>query len=380
MDSHGLTEEQMMIRDMVREFAEKEVKPIAAEIDEESRFPEETIRKMGELGLMGIPVPEAYGGAGGDNLSYIIAVEELSRVCGSTGITLAAHYSLGTSPILEFGTEEQKRRYLPDLATGRRMGSFGLTEPNAGSDAGGTQTTARLDGDHWILNGTKCFITNASVGEIFVVTAVTDRSKRKHGISAFIVEKGMPGFGVGKKENKLGLRGSDTCELVFEDARVPRENILGKEGEGFIQFLKTLDGGRISIGALSLGIAQGALDAAVEYAKNRKQFGKFLAQFQAIQFKIAEMATRIHASRLMIYHAARLEDAGEPFGTVSAMAKYYASDTAYYATKEAVQIHGGVGYSREFPVERYFRDAKLCEIGEGTSEIQKLVISRAFLR
>jgi butyryl-CoA dehydrogenase len=374
-----LTEEQKMVRDMVRDFALKEVEPIASEIDENERFPEETIKRMSELGIMGIPIPEKFGGGGGDYVSYILAVEELSRVCGSTGITLAAHYSLGLSPIWEFGSDEQKRKYVPDLASGRKMGTFGLTEPNAGSDAAGTQTTAVRDGDHWIINGSKQFITNASYTGTCVITAMIDRSKGARGIGSFILEKGMPGFSAGRKEDKLGLRGSDTAQLIMEDVRVPAENQLGDLESGFKYFMKTLDAGRISIGALGLGIAQGALDKALAYAQERKQFGKYLWQHQQIQFMLADMATEIEAARHLVYYAARLKQRKQPHSKEGAMAKLYASEAAYRATKNAVQILGANGYSREYPVERYMRDAKLCEIGEGTSEIQRIVITRRLI-
>ncbi len=374
-----LTEEQTMIHNMVREFALKEVEPIAAEIDENERFPEETVKRMAELGLMGIPVTEEYEGGGGDNLSYIITVEELSRVCGSTGITLAAHYSLGTSPIWEFGSEQQKRKYIPDLASGRKMAAYGLTEPNAGSDAAGTQTTAVRKGDEWIINGSKQFITNASYASTFVITAMVDKSKGARGIAAFILEKDMPGFSIGRKENKLGLRGSDTAELHFEDVHIPVENLLGDLESGFKYFMKALDAGRISIGALALGIAQGAFDKALAYSQERTQFGKPLCQHQMIEFKLADMATEVQAARHLIYDAARLKDAKKPYSKEGAMAKLFASEVAYRATKNAVQILGANGYSREYPVERYMRDAKLCEIGEGTSEIQRMVIARRIL-
>jgi butyryl-CoA dehydrogenase len=371
-----LTEEQTMVRDMVREFAVKEVESIAAEIDETQRFPEETVKRMSELGLMGIPIPEEYGGSGGDYVSYILAVEELSRVCGSTGITLAAHYSLGLSPIWEFGTEGQKRKYVSDLASGKKMGTFGLTEPNAGSDAAGTQTTAVRKGNEWIINGTKQFITNATYTGTCVITAMIDKSRGARGIGSFILEKGMPGFRAGKKEDKLGLRGSDTAELIMEDVHVPAENQLGDLESGFKYFMKTLDAGRISIGALALGIAQGALDKALAYAQERKQFGKYLSEHQQIQFMLSDMATEIQAARHLVYHAARLKQRKELHSMEGAMAKLYASEAAYRATKNAVQILGANGYSREYPVERYMRDAKLCEIGEGTSEIQRIVIAR----
>ncbi|MFH1428279.1 MAG: acyl-CoA dehydrogenase [Candidatus Margulisiibacteriota bacterium] len=375
-----LTEEQLMIRQTVRDFALKQVEPIAADIDENERFPLETWQEMAKLGLCGIPVSQEYGGSGGDNLSYIITVEELARVCGSTAITLAAHYSLGTTPIWEQGNEFQKRKYVPDLASGSKLGAFGLTEPNAGSDAAGTETVAVKKGERYILNGAKMFITNSNYASTFIVTAMTDKSKRHHGISAFIVEKEMKGFRVGKKLEKLGLRGSDTAELILEDVEVPVENRLGEEGEGFKKFMKTLDGGRISIGALALGIAQGSLDKAVAYAKERKQFGVPICEHQQVQFKLADMATEITAARHLIYWAAKRKDRKEPYSIEGAMAKLYASEVAYRATKNAVQIFGGNGYSREYPVERYMRDAKLCEIGEGTSEIQRLVISRSLTR
>ncbi len=378
-DMH-LTDEQMMLRDMVRDFAEKEIRPIAAEIDQNSEFPHATIKKMGELGLLGIPFPEKYGGAGMDNLSYIIAVEEISRVCGSHGITLAAHISLGSYPIYLFGNEEQKREYLTPLASGQALGSFGLTEPNAGSDAGGTQTTAVLDGNEWVINGTKNFITNAAYCKTAVFTAVTGKKDdgRKR-ISSFIVERDTAGFSIGKKEDKLGLRASSTAELQFQDCRIPKENLLGDEGAGFRQFLTILDGGRISIGSMALGIAQGAYEEAVKYAKEREQFGRPIAKFQAMQFKIADMATEIEAARHLCYHAARLEDEGKDFAAQSAMAKLYASEVAMRVTYNAIQIHGGYGFIMDFPVERMYRDAKLCTIGEGTSEIQRLVIARDVL-
>jgi len=329
---------------------------------------------------MGMVAPKEYGGSGYDTTSYSIAVEEVSRVCGSTGITVAAHNSLGVYPIYLFGNEEQKKKYIPDLASGKKLGSFGLTEPDAGSDAAGTKTTAVLDGDSWVINGSKCFITNASVGETFVITAVTDKSKGYKGISSFILEKGTKGFTVGKKENKMGLRGSDTATLIFEDMRLPKENLLGKPGEGFKQFMITLDGGRISIGAMALGIAQGAFDKALDYAKKREQFGKPITDFQAIQWKLSDMATQLEAARHLIYHASELKDKGEKFIKESAMAKLYASEVGRFVTYQAIQIFGGYGYMSEYPVERYMRDVKLCEIGEGTSEIQRMVIARELVR
>lgn len=372
-----LTEEQRMLRETVRDFACKEVEPKAKQIDETQEFPVDTLKKMAELGLFGIPVPEEYGGAGSDNLSYIITVEELARVCGSTAITLAAHMSLGTYPILAHGSEAQKKKYLPALASGEKLGSFGLTEPDAGSDASGTKTTAIKNGNHYVINGNKIFITNAGYAGTFTITAVTDKAaKGAKGISAFILEKGFPGFSVGKKEDKLGLRGSDTRELIFEECRVPAENLLGKENDGFKVFMDTLDGGRISIGALALGIAQGAMDKSVAYSKERKQFGQFIGSFQAIQNMIADMAVEIEAARHLVYNAVRLKDAHQPYSKESAIAKLYASETAMRAAKNAIQIFGGYGYTKDYPVERYYRDAKLCEIGEGTSEIQRMVIAR----
>ncbi len=375
-----LTEEQQMLYDMVHDFAQNEVKPIAAEIDETCRFPWETVKKMGELGLMGIVFPEEYGGAGMDTVCYSIAVEELSRVCASHGITLAAHISLGVNPIYSFGNEEQKREWLPGLCTGEILAAFGLTEPNAGSDAGATQTTAQREGGSWVLNGTKRFITNASVSEVYSVTAVTDKSKGTRGISSFIVPKGTPGFSIDRKENKLGIRGSDTAGLIFEDCRIPAENLLGAEGEGFKHFLEILDGGRISIAAMALGIAQGAFDEALKYAREREQFGRPISSFQAIQFKLADMATWIDAARHLTYHASRLKDNGKNFIKEACMAKLFASEVATKIAEDAVQIHGGYGYTRDYPVERIWRDAKLCEIGEGTSEIQRLVIARELFK
>jgi butyryl-CoA dehydrogenase len=375
-----ISQEHEEYRARVREFAEKEIEPKAKELDETGQFPFDTVKKLGEMGILGMVVPEEYGGSGYDTMSYSIAVEEISRVCGSTGITVAAHNSLGLYPVYLFGNEEQKRKYIPDLASGKKLGSFGLTEPDAGSDAAGTKTTAVLDGDAYVINGSKCFITNASVGETFVITAMTHKSKGYKGISSFILEKGIKGFSVGKKENKMGLRGSDTATLMFEDLRLPKENLLGKEGEGFKQFMITLDGGRISIGAMALGIAQGAYDKALDYAKEREQFGQPIGNFQAIQWKLADMATQLEAARHLIYHASELKDQGERFIRESAMAKLYASEVGRFVTHQAIQILGGYGYMSEYPVERYMRDVKLCEIGEGTSEIQRLVIARELMR
>lgn len=374
-----LTEEQVMIRDTVREFANDVVAPKAHEIDEEHRFPEETWQQIVELGLPGIPFPEQFGGTNAGTLAYVIAVEELSRVCGSTGLTLAAHVSLGTYPIYRWGSERMRREYVPRLIGGEFMGAYGLTEPGAGSDAGATRTTAVLDGDNWVLNGRKCFITNASYAGTFIVTARTDPDAGPKGISAFILTRDTPGLHLEKGETKLGMRGSDWASLVFEDARIPRDHLLGPEGEGFKTFMKTLDGGRISIGALALGIAQGAYECALRYSTERETFRKKLCEHQAIAFKLADMATGIEAARHLVYHAARLKDAGVPYGKEASMAKLFASEVAMRVTFDAIQIHGGYGYSREYPVERMWRDAKLCTIGEGTSEIQRLVISRAIL-
>jgi butyryl-CoA dehydrogenase len=371
-----LTEEHEMIRKMVRDFAKNEVAPTAAERDEEERFDREIFNKMAELGLTGIPWPEKYGGIGSDYLAYVIAVEELSKVCASTGVTLSAHISLASWPIYKFGTEEQKQKYLRALATGEKLGAYGLSEPGAGSDVSSMKTRAVLDGDHYVLNGSKVWITNGGEAEIYVVFAVTDPEKRHKGISAFIVEKGTPGFSIGKKEKKLGIRSSPTTELIFEDCRIPKENRLGQEGEGFKIAMMTLDGGRNGIAAQAVGIAQGALDAAVEYAKGRVQFGKPIAEQQGVGFKLADMATAVEAARLLTYQAAWLESNGLPYGKESAMAKLFAGDTAMKVTVDAVQIFGGYGYTKDYPVERFMRDAKITQIYEGTQEIQRLVISR----
>ncbi|WP_096203018.1 acyl-CoA dehydrogenase [Bacillus sp. FJAT-45350] len=375
----GLTEEQQMIRKMVRDFAKNEVAPTAEERDEEERFDRAIFDQMAELGLTGIPWPEEYGGIGGDYVSYCIAVEELSRVCGSTGVTLSAHLSLASWPIYKFGTEEQKQTHLRALAEGTKIGAYGLTEPGAGSDVANMKTTAKVDGDDYILNGSKIFITNGGVADIYVVFAVTDAEKRHKGVTAFIVESDMPGFSVGKKEKKLGIRSSPTTEIIFEDVRVPKANVLGKEGEGFKIAMMTLDGGRNGIAAQALGIAQGALDAAVDYAKERKQFGKSIGAQQGIAFKLADMATKIEASRLLTYQAAWNESQGIPYGKESAMSKLFAGDTAMEVTIEAVQVFGGYGYTKDYPVERYMRDAKITQIYEGTNEIQRLVISKMLL-
>jgi alkylation response protein AidB-like acyl-CoA dehydrogenase len=377
-DKWGLTEQQRMIRDMVREFAVGTVEPRASEIDRNCRFPVETFQEMDEMGLMGLPVSEEYGGGGADYLSYAIAVEELARVCASTALSFAAHTSLVVMPIFLFGSEAQKKKYLPDLCN-TKLGAYGLTEPNAGSDAGGTETTAVKQGDHYTLNGTKIFITNANYAETFIATAVTEKGVGTKGISAFIFEKDTPGFSLGAKDEKLGMRGSDWGTLQFDNAKIPAENLIGEEGKGFKYFMQTLDNGRISIGALGVGIAQASLDKALQYAKERRQFGKAIADFQAIQFMLADMAMEIEAARLLVYNAARLKLAGQPFSKEAAMAKLYASEVAMRASSHAIQIHGGYGYTKDFPVERYMRDAKLCEIGEGTSEIQRTVIARQIL-
>jgi alkylation response protein AidB-like acyl-CoA dehydrogenase len=375
-----LTENQIMIQDVARRFAQEQLAPIAHEIDEEGRFPEETIKKLAELGFLGCFVPEEWGGAGLDTVSYAIIVEEIAKVCGSTGLTVAAHNSLGCWPLLAFGTQEQKEKYLRKAASGEMLVSYGLTEPGAGSDAGGTRTYAELDGDEWVLNGNKCWITNASYAGLYVLTAVTDREKGTHGgISAFLVERGTKGFEVGAKEHKLGMRASDTATLTLQDVRIPRENLLGELGQGFPSFMKILDGGRISIGALALGIAEGAYEYALNYAKERKAFGKPIGAFQAIQWMLADARTEIEAARLMIYDTAQKKDRGEDYTLESAMCKLYASEMAMRVTNNAIQIMGGYGYCRDYPVERMYRDAKLCTIGEGTSEIQRLVVSRKIL-
>jgi len=364
----------------VREFAQGELLPHVMEWDEASHFPIEIIPKLGEMGLLGVIFPEEYGGAGLGYIDYVIAIEELARVDGSIGLIVAAHNSLCSNHIFKFGTEAQKKKYLAPLASGKKIGAWSLTEPEAGSDAGGTRTTARHDGDFWILNGAKTFTTNGHYADFCVAMAVTDKSKGSHGISAFILEKGMAGFKPGKKENKLGMRASDTSEVIFSDCRVPAENLLGPEGEGFTGSLKILDGGRISIAALALGMAQGALDAAVNYAKQRKQFGQAISEFQAIQFKLADMATEVEAARLLVYQAAWLADRKDVrFTRESSMAKLFASEVAVRVANECVQVHGGYGFIKDYPAEKFYRDVKLCTIGEGTSEIQKLVIARQLL-
>jgi butyryl-CoA dehydrogenase len=399
-DSFYFTEQNLAVRDMVRGFARDHVAPVAAKLDAEGKFLWENVRRMGELGLLGVPWPEELGGAGMDLTSYIIAIHEMAKVDASHAITISAHTTLGTSPIVKFGNDEQRARYVPLLASGKVLGGFGLTEPSAGSDAGGTRSRAEKRGDHYVLNGSKIFITHGGVGEIFVVTAVTDPSRGTKGISSFILTKptadletakelgighddslpAMRGFRSGKKEDKLGWRSSDTRELVFDDVQVPAENLLGGEGDGFTNFMQTLDSGRIGIGALSLGIAEGAYEEARKYASVRRQFGKAIAEFEGIQFQLSDMATGIEAGRHLVYHAAWLAQHGKPFGKEAAMAKLFCSELAMRVTTAAVQVHGGYGYTKDYPVERMMRDAKICEIGEGTSEIQRLVIGRHILR
>ena len=376
----GLTREQELVRQMVREFAVNEVKPIAAEIDETERFPMENVKKMAELGMMGIPFPKELGGAGGDVLSYIITVEELSKACGTHGVIVSAHTSLCASLIYENGTPAQKEKYLVPLAKGEKIGAFGLTEPGAGTDAAGQQTTAVLDGDNYILNGSKIFITNGGVADTFIVFAMTDKSQGTRGISAFIVEKDFPGFSIGKKEDKLGIRASSTTELIFENCVVPKENLIGKEGKGFGIAMKTLDGGRIGIAAQALGIAEGAYEEAVKYMKERKQFGRPLSAFQGLQWMIADMETKIEAAKLLVYKAAWLKQNKMPYSVDAAKAKLFAAEVAMDVTTKAVQIHGGYGYTKEYPIERMMRDAKITEIYEGTSEVQKMVISGSLLK
>ena len=375
-----LSKEQQMARGLFESFAEKEVKPLAQELDEEERFPDETVAKMQHYGFMGIPVSKEYGGQGCDVLTYILCVEEISKVCGTTGVIVAAHTSLSCDPIEKYGTEEQKKKYLVPLASGKAVGAFALTEPGAGSDASGQQTKAVLEGDHYVLNGSKIFITSGGKAEIYVVFAMTDKAKGNRGISAFIVEKAFPGFSIGKKELKMGIRGSSTTELVFQNCIVPKENLLGEEGKGFGIAMGTLDGGRISIAAQALGIAQGAYNETVKYVKERKQFGSPLSKFQNTQFRIADMHARIEAARLLIYRAAMAKESGKRFSVESATAKLFAAETAMDVTTQCGQLHGGYGYTRDYPVERMMRDAKITEIYEGTSEVQRMVIAASELR
>jgi butyryl-CoA dehydrogenase len=399
-DSLYFGEQHLAVREMVRAFAREEVAPVAAQYDERAEFPWQNIKKMGELGLLGVPWSEQYGGAGLDYIAYMIAIHEMAKVDASHAITISAHTTLGTSPIVHFGTDEQKQRYVPLLATGKVLGGFGLTEESAGSDAGGTRTTAVRKNGHYVINGSKRFITHGGVGEIFVVTAVTDPKKGTKGITSFIMTKpttdletaktigighdpslpAMAGFRSGKKEDKLGWRASDTCELIFEDVEVPVENVLGQEGQGFVNFMRTLDAGRIGLAALSLGLAEGAFEQAMRYATVRRQFGKAIYEFQGLQFQLSDMATEIEAGKHLMYHAAWLALHGKPFTKEAAIAKLFCSELAMRTTLKAIQVHGGYGYTRDYPVERMMRDAKICEIGEGTSEIQRLVIARSLLK
>jgi len=375
-----LSEEQLLIRGMVKEFAASEVAPIAAEIDRNHRFPEESIPKLAKLNLLGVPYPEEFGGAGADNVSYVIVIEELARVCASTAAIVSGHTSLGTWPIFEFGTSAQKEKYVTNLASGSMLGAFAITEPGAGTDAAAGKATAVVDGDEYVLNGSKIFITNGGYADVYIVTAMTDLAAGTRGISAFIVEKGAPGFSVGEKEHKMGIKASSTTPLYFSDCRIPKDALLGKEGKGFKIAMAALDGGRIGIAAQALGIAQGAFDASIAYAKERVQFGKPLAALQAIQWMIADMATDIDAARLLVYRAAWNKDQGLPFGTAASMAKLFASETSTRVADRAIQIHGGYGYTESYPVERAYRDAKITELYEGTSEVQRMVIAGSLLR
>jgi len=376
----SLSKKHTLVQSMFHDFALKEVKPLAAQIDEEERFPVETVVKMRNLNMMGIPFPSALGGGDGDTLAYILAVEQLSRFCATTGVILSAHTSLCSAPIYAFGTPSQKQRYLPKLNSGEWLGAFGLTEPNAGTDAGGQQTIAIKQEDGYVINGSKIFITNAGYADVYIIFAMTDKSQGTRGISAFILEKDTPGFTVGKKEKKLGIRGSSTCELIFNNVHLPKENLLGEEGKGFKIAMSTLDGGRIGIAAQALGIAQGAIEQTVAYVKQRKQFGKPIGAFQNTQFKLADLETKIEATRLLVYRAAVLKDQGRPYSNEAAMAKLYASQTAMEVTVECLQLFGGYGYTRDYPIERMMRDAKITEIYEGTSEVQRMVISGNLLR
>lgn len=370
-----LSKEHKLLQEMYRSFAETEVKPLAEEVDEEERFPLETVEKFARYGFLGIPFPKEYGGQGADNLAYSMAVEEISKVCATSGVIISAHTSLCCQPIYQFGTEEQKMKFLVPLAKGEKLGAFGLTEPGAGTDASMQQTTAVLDGDEYILDGTKVFITNGYYADIYVVIAMTDKSKGNRGISAFIVEKGTPGFTFGKKEKKMGIKGSATYELIFENCRIPKENLLGKEGEGFKVAMQTLDGGRVGIASQALGIAEGAIDETVKYVMERKQFGKAIGQMQNTQFELAEMKTAVDAAQLLVRRAACAKDNHEPYGHLAAMAKLFAADTASDVTRRCLQLFGGYGYTRDYPMERMMRDAKITEIYEGTSEVQKMVIA-----
>lgn len=371
----GYSKEHVLLRDLYRKFAETEVRPLAEELDEEERFPVETLGKLARFGFMGIPFPKEYGGAGGDYLAYSMAVEELAKVCATTAVVVSAHTSLCAGPIYMFGTEEQKQKYLVPLAKGEKLGAFGLTEPSAGTDSSMQQATAKLEGDEYVLNGTKVFITNAGYADTYVIIAMTDKAKGNRGISAFIVEKGTPGFEIGKKERKMGIRGSATCELIFENCRIPKENLLGKEGQGFKIAMQTLDGGRIGIASQALGIAEGAIEECVKYVMERRQFKKRIGQFQNTQFELADMAAKVEAVKLLVYEAACEKDAHRSYTHLSAMAKYLAGSTASDVTRRCVQLFGGYGYTRDYPIERMMRDAKITEIYEGTSEVQKIVIS-----
>ena len=375
-----LSEEQLLIRGMVKEFAASEVAPIAAEIDRNHRFPEESIPTLAKLNLLGVPYPEEFGGAGADNVSYVLVIEELARVCASTAAIVSGHTSLGTWPIFEFGTSAQKEKYVTNLASGSMLGAFAITEPGAGTDAAAGKATAVVDGDEYVLNGSKIFITNGGYADVYIVTAMTDLAAGTRGISAFLVEKDAPGFSVGEKEHKMGIKASSTTPLYFSDCRIPKDALLGKEGKGFKIAMAALDGGRIGIAAQALGIAQGAFDASIAYAKERVQFGKPLAALQAIQWMIADMATDIDAARLLVYRAAWMKDQGLPYGTAASMAKLFASETSTRVADRAIQIHGGYGYTESYPVERAYRDAKITELYEGTSEVQRLVIAGSLLR
>ena len=370
-----LDKEDLLLQQMYRAFAENEVEPVAADVDATEEVPMENVKKMAKYGFFGIPFPKEYGGQGADYLAYAMAVEELSKKCATTGVIVSAHTSLCCAPIYENGTEEQKKKYLPDLLAGKKFGAFGLTEPGAGTDASGQRTTAVLDGDEYVLNGSKIFITNAGFADVFIVIAMTDRSKGNHGISAFIVERGTPGFTVGEPEDKMGIRGSSTCELIFEDCRIPKENLLGREGKGFAIAMKTLDGGRIGIASQALGIAEGAIDETVKYTTERKQFGRRISQFQNTQFELADMKTTAEAAQLLVYRAADAKGAGLPYGHFAAMAKLFAADAASDITRRCLQLFGGYGYTRDYPIERMMRDAKITEIYEGTSEVMKMVVS-----
>jgi butyryl-CoA dehydrogenase len=371
----GLSKQHLLLQELYRKFAETEVKPLAEEVDEEERFPVETVEKLAKYGFLGIPFPKEYGGAGADNLAYSMAVEELGKVCATTSVIVSAHTSLCAQPIYQFGTEEQKQKYLVPLAKGEKLGAFGLTEPSAGTDASMQQTKAVLDGDEYILNGTKLFITNAGYADTYVIIAMTDKSKGIKGISAFIVEADRPGFSIGKKEKKMGIKGSATCELIFEDCRIPKENLLGKEGQGFRIAMQTLDGGRVGIASQAIGIAQGAMDECIQYVLERKQFGKKIGQFQNTQFELADMAARVEAARLLVREAACEKDAHRQYSHLAAMAKYLCAATASDVTRRCLQLYGGYGYTRDYPAERMMRDAKITEIYEGTSEVQKIVIA-----